>query len=376
VKIFALHDQDDNASYWRIEIPLRCLRALGCVCEEGNINAPPQDLTADILILERPHTAQMLQVIRECRAAGVRTIVDVDDLIRPGSIQVDNPAYVTWNPKYFEWHRQALVSAGVLSEAEAAAQPVPRNDAMKFFLSCVREADAVTVPTEAIAREYRALNPHVYVLPNCYDDSNPLWNAPRPPRQEGRVYVGFAGGVSHRNNLRMLKDALEELVQRCPEVIVVEAGAHLYLEDMQVPPENFLHLGLVPFPTYPLLLSYLDVVVAPLVDNVFTRAKSPIRCMEAGLVRAPVVASPVGPYLEYVEHGVNGFFAERPREWVRFLELLVRDAELRRRMGEANRRRAEQYAITKNIVRWLDVFDALFRRGSRLQRTGRAAAHA
>lgn len=376
MKIVALHDQDQNASYWRIEIPLRCLRALGCACEEANIAAPPQDLTADILILERPHTVQMLQLIRECRAVGVRTIVDVDDLIRPGSIQVDNPAYMTWNPRYFEWQQQALVRAGLLSEEEAAARPPPRNEAMKLFLSCVREADAVTVPTEPIAQEYRALNPHVYVLPNCYDDSNPLWDAPRPPRQEGRIYVGFSGGVSHRSNLRMLSDALEELVRRYPEVIIVEAGAHLYLEDLHVPPENFLHLGVVPFPTYPLLLGYLDIVVAPLVDNVFTRAKSPIRCMEAGLVRAPVVASPVGPYLAYVEHGVNGFFATRTHEWVRYLELLVRDAELRRRMGEANRRRAEQYAITKNIIRWLDVFDTLFRSRGRLQRARRAAAHA
>jgi glycosyltransferase involved in cell wall biosynthesis len=106
----------------------------------------------------------------------------------------------------------------------------------------------------------------------------------------------------------------------------------------------------------------MDIVLAPLVDDPFMRSKSNIRCMTAGLVGAPVIASPVTPYSAYVEHGVNGFLASDSNAWTRSLEQLVCDADLRRSMGEANRTKARQFAMSLNIDRWIEVYDALLSR--------------
>jgi glycosyltransferase involved in cell wall biosynthesis len=57
----------------------------------------------------------------------------------------------------------------------------------------------------------------------------------------------------------------------------------------------------------------------------------------------PVVASPVGVNREIVEHGVNGFLAETDAEWRSAIETLLADAELRRRMGAAGRKKVEDH---------------------------------
>jgi glycosyltransferase involved in cell wall biosynthesis len=51
----------------------------------------------------------------------------------------------------------------------------------------------------------------------------------------------------------------------------------------------------------------------------------------------PVVAHPVGALRSIVRNGETGFLAATPREWVDALDSLIRDRDLRRRLGEASR---------------------------------------
>ncbi|MCE6949625.1 glycosyltransferase family 4 protein [Cereibacter sphaeroides] len=86
----------------------------------------------------------------------------------------------------------------------------------------------------------------------------------------------------------------------------------------------------------------MDLGVMPLADDPWARGKCGyklIQCMACGL---PVVASPVGVNAEIVEHGVNGFLATTEAEWREALTTLLREPELRQRMGKAGRRKVEQ----------------------------------
>ena len=51
----------------------------------------------------------------------------------------------------------------------------------------------------------------------------------------------------------------------------------------------------------------------------------------------PAVVSPVGANREIVQDGMTGFHAATRAEWVEKLDLLLGDAELRRRLGAAAR---------------------------------------
>jgi glycosyltransferase involved in cell wall biosynthesis len=86
----------------------------------------------------------------------------------------------------------------------------------------------------------------------------------------------------------------------------------------------------------------LDVGIMPLADGPFERGKCGYKLIQYMACGLPVIASPVGVNRILVEHGVNGFLAATPRDWEVAIETLLADPALRRRMGEAGRRKVEQ----------------------------------
>jgi len=75
-------------------------------------------------------------------------------------------------------------------------------------------------------------------------------------------------------------------------------------------------------------------------------------------VGIPPVASPVGIIpTDYIRDGVNGFLARTEDEWVEKLSLLIRDPDLRHRLGRAARQTVEE---NFSAARWaLRVGDIL-----------------
>lgn len=90
----------------------------------------------------------------------------------------------------------------------------------------------------------------------------------------------------------------------------------------------------------------MDVGVMPLEDTPWARGKCGYKLIQYMACGLPVVASPVGVNAEIVEHGVNGFLAQTQDEWRAALGALLRDPDLRRRMGSAGRRKIEaEYSL-------------------------------
>ncbi len=85
-----------------------------------------------------------------------------------------------------------------------------------------------------------------------------------------------------------------------------------------------------------------DIGIMPLVDKPFERGKCGYKLVQYMACGLPVVASPVGVNRQLVEHGVNGFLAETMEQWESSLRALLFDADLRRRMGQAGRRKVER----------------------------------
>ena len=86
----------------------------------------------------------------------------------------------------------------------------------------------------------------------------------------------------------------------------------------------------------------LDIGIMPLVDEPFARGKCGYKLIQYMACGLPVVASPVGVNCQIVEHGVNGFLADTPDDWLSALRALATDPDMRKRMGQAGRRKVEQ----------------------------------
>lgn len=109
----------------------------------------------------------------------------------------------------------------------------------------------------------------------------------------------------------------------------------------------------------------LDIGIMPLNDSLFARGKCAYKLIQYMACGLPVVASPVGVNREVVEHGVNGFLASTEAEWRAALTTLLENPELRRKMGEANRKKVlAQYSIQSYGPRVAEIFGSLAKPGS------------
>ena len=90
------------------------------------------------------------------------------------------------------------------------------------------------------------------------------------------------------------------------------------------------------------LIKSMDIGVMPLPDTPWTWGKCGYKLIQYMACGLPVVASPVGVNKDIVEHGVNGFLAETDEEWRSAIKTLLLDADLRRRMGTAGRKKVEE----------------------------------
>jgi hypothetical protein len=89
------------------------------------------------------------------------------------------------------------------------------------------------------------------------------------------------------------------------------------------------------------MIQSMDIGIMPLTDSPWARGKCGYKLIQYMACGLPVVASPVGVNADIVEHGVNGFLATTEDEWRQALTTLLRDPDLRRRMGAAGRRKVE-----------------------------------
>ncbi|HNO53859.1 MAG TPA: glycosyltransferase, partial [Chitinophagaceae bacterium] len=74
----------------------------------------------------------------------------------------------------------------------------------------------------------------------------------------------------------------------------------------------------------------------------------------------PAVVSPVGANVEVVDDGKNGFVADTEDEWMSAIEKLIKDSELRKKMGAAGRKKiVEKYSVQSSYKQFLSLFDSI-----------------
>lgn len=84
-------------------------------------------------------------------------------------------------------------------------------------------------------------------------------------------------------------------------------------------------------------LQSMDVGLMPLADDEYTRGKCGFKILQYMACGAVPLASAVGVNREIVEHGVNGFLIDEPRQWGEYAMRLANDPELYADMRAAAR---------------------------------------
>jgi len=157
-----------------------------------------------------------------------------------------------------------------------------------------------------------------------------------------------------------LRGVLGPFLAQHPDVLCVHSGNGNFHDHLNVPVRQRVRFPGFAFHKMmlPRLLDF-DIGLIPLDDHLFSDAKSDLKGMEYAAAGIPCIASPSRPYREWVDEGVNGFLARKPREWREALEALVSDDALRRKMGRA----AREKAMTRTVQQHWGAWDQAWRTG-------------
>ncbi|MFL6537451.1 MAG: glycosyltransferase [Chthoniobacterales bacterium] len=277
---------------------------------------------ADALVLYRlPMSSVLQRLIDQAQAAGKTVIFDTDDLV--------------FEPELIEWHRavQQLTPA----ERDQYTRDVRR------YRETLAACDVATVATPFLAELAQQAGKTAFLHRNALGEemaasAREVFDARQ--RSGNRVVIGYGSGTAtHDIDFLEAAPALLQLLARFSQLEFWTVGP------LNLPPE-FAQFG-ERVRRFPLqdwrgwfeLLAQIDIAIAPLErDNVFCRAKSEVKFIEAGALGVPLVASAIDAYERAIGDGESGFLAATSNDWVNKLAALIEDADLRAKIG-ANARR-------------------------------------
>lgn len=306
--------------YYRAHLPGKALAAKGWPVIAGVLDY--EDFAAaDILVFQRQRRQAAIREIAGWKAKGKKIVMDFDDNFF--LLEDHNPAKEFYDPESLKWQARAT-----------------------------ELADAVTVTSQPLAESYRRLNRNIHVLPNSVDERI----LQRSPVESDKSIVGWQGGYSHLEDLRVLKSPINTLAKRFDFTFVL-AGYR--------PPDFFKEAEFRPWVEFNDDLPYLDLIadfsigLCPLAKTAFNDCKSDIKFLEYSALGIPTIASKVVVYSN-VKHGTTGYLARNQGDWETYLARLLSDQDERRRLAEnAKEYIAAERTIQANISRWEAVYESI-----------------
>jgi glycosyltransferase involved in cell wall biosynthesis len=226
------------------------------------------------------------------------------------------------------------------------------------FQSVTSAADAV-VAGNAFLQEnaFQASGrDHVEVIPTCVNPA--LYPLARHERKADGVQLVWIGSSSTLQGLEATRSMLEGL------------GEAVLGLALKIICDRFLGLDHLPVLACPWSeategadLAAADIGISWLPEDRWSRGKCGLKVLQYMAAGLPVIANPVGVQAEIVRHGETGFLAESLPQWIEAVRRLANDPELRRRLGEAGRRRVEAaYSVTAGAGKWLALLQRLHQR--------------
>ena len=165
----------------------------------------------------------------------------------------------------------------------------------------------------------------IVLLPTVID---PKRYRKKEVNESGKVWIGWIGSPSTLKYLKAIKQELEEVCREANAGLLLVNGRDVFSFQGELQMIPWTEEGEVE------AILQMDIGIMPLPDNEWERGKCAYKLIQYMACGLPVVASPVGMNVDVVRPGKNGFLAADSEEWKEALLTLVRDASLRKRLGE------------------------------------------
>jgi glycosyltransferase involved in cell wall biosynthesis len=213
---------------------------------------------------------------------------------------------------------------------------------VRAYRSLMFCCDLTTASTLYLVERMQDLGRTAFVVPNSVNASQQalaerLIALPEAAGGPLRICY-FSGSRTHARDFAECESAVIEILKQYSNVRFMLAG---YLDLGSNWDAVSGQVERLPFISPLEMLEQLqacDINLAPLEEaNTFCEGKSELKIFEAGLVQTVTVASRTATYARCIDDGRDGMLASSEAEWLKKLEALVRDADLRKTLGRAAR---------------------------------------
>ncbi|MDZ4779406.1 MAG: glycosyltransferase [Planctomycetia bacterium] len=323
-----------GSAYLRVLLPLRHPTLQDRIELSYGAAAASTPTDAEVVLVQRTGIADLSQakaVIDSCRRRGQRLVVELDD---------DLWAMPSQHPERRRYRRLL--------------------PALDYLL---KSADAVSVPTEELARSLESRTSRVEIIPNAVDEQ--LWFTPgRDHRDVGShspLRMLLMGTRTHAEDLEIVAPAARRLLREFGdrvrfEVIGCVALGHRsdWFRKLRIPSARC---------EYPAFVRWLrrrarwQIGLAPLRDCPFNAAKSAIKFLDYSALGLAGVYSDAPAYSGTVRQLETGILTgDSADSWFDAIRTLVLNEELRRALSKAAAEDVRRkHALANTTGRWLAV---------------------
>lgn len=167
----------------------------------------------------------------------------------------------------------------------------------------------------------------------------------------GEFVIGWIGSPKTTIYLEMIKPVIKRINELNNISLTLVGSGHIQFKNIKVKYYTWTEESEVQ------LINTFDIGIMPLLDNPWEKGKCGYKLIQYMACGKPVVASPVSANKEIVENGINGFLAETVEEWYNAISILRDNPDLRKRMGEAGRKKIrDQYCLKTTERKLLSIF--------------------
>jgi len=197
-------------------------------------------------------------------------------------------------------------------------------------------------------------NPNITVIPTSIDTEK--FKVANSNYSNKKPVIGWIGSHTTAYCLKPLTRVFTELAKKYDFVLKIIGGS----KDYSIPKVNVINEEWTLKKDVENFQS-LDIGVYPLPNDERAMAKTPFKTVQYMSVGVASVVSRIGGNREIIQDGVNGFLVDTEDEWFEKLSLLIKNPELRKKIGLAGRMTVEdRYSIKMNAPKFLEVLQRVY----------------
>lgn len=206
----------------------------------------------------------------------------------------------------------------------------------------LRTADLITCTNQNVADKAYQYNKNIEIFPNALPYGFHQFTEDK--REDERIRIFWAGGVTHQHDLEILKYPLQRLKPYANKIKMVIGGYNdtdkisKYFWDKMF--NSFTCNGSLPYtklhslePTnYMQHYEWADIMLVPLEKSIWHSCKSNLKFLEAACKKVPVICSKVEPYI--LDMSAPVLWVEKQSDWFKHIKDLILNPNKRIEYGE------------------------------------------